>query len=331
MLPEARRVLSALATSLSAAIPASPAGALVALLKAAGVSQDDGALLPDGLAHLLHDPGTHVRTALATPGGRAALLDALHGLLPELTVTGDVLHAQLGPVTFDADLAAQTVGFTASGNDGVLSWHAGAAFDAAGNPTFEAGLGDPASDALALSVQSGPLSAQLLQRGVQPVALWPTPDVDGLAGSPPPRFPLRRSGSSWRVCAASTTSSAPRSRTSLPRWGCCAPRTPAASGRSRRRSSCSATPPPGCSRPACCPPWRAGRSTLPGSPTCSRRSSPSWAWPARPAGPGRSPTACRSQSPPPRPGPRSRSSVDATTWLAAMAGHRPSPPASRPA
>jgi hypothetical protein len=182
LLPEAGAALSALATSLSAAIPASPAGALVALLKAAGVCQDDGALLPDGLAHLLHDPATHVRAALATPAGREALLTALHGLLPELTATGDALHAQLGPVTFDADLAAQTVGFTASGNDGVLSWHAGTAFDAAGDPTFEAGLGDPDSDALALSVQSGPLSAQLLRRGGPPVALWPAPDVDGLAG-----------------------------------------------------------------------------------------------------------------------------------------------------
>jgi large repetitive protein len=181
LLPEAGATLSALATSLSAAIAASPAGALVALLKAAGVCQDNGALLPDGLAHLLHDPATHVRAAMATPAGREALLAALHGLVPELTVTGDALHAQLGPVTFDADLAAQTVGFTASGSDGVLSWHAGAAFDATGHPTFEAGLGDPDSDALALSVQSGPLSAQLRQRGGPPVALWPTPDVDGLA------------------------------------------------------------------------------------------------------------------------------------------------------
>jgi hypothetical protein len=182
LLPEAGAALSALATRLSAAIPASPAGALVALLKAAGVSQDDGALLPDGLAHLLHDPGAQVRAALATAAGREALLAALHGLLADLTVAGDALHAQLGPVTFDADLAAHTVGFTASGNDGVLSWHAGAAFDAAGHPTVEAGLGDPAGDALALTVASGPLRAQLLQRGGPPVALWPTPDVDGLAG-----------------------------------------------------------------------------------------------------------------------------------------------------
>ena len=37
-------------------------------------------------------------------------------------------------MTFDADLAARTVGFTAAGDDGVLTWHAGAAFDATGHP-----------------------------------------------------------------------------------------------------------------------------------------------------------------------------------------------------
>ena len=44
LLPEAAAALSAVVTNLGAAIPASPAGALVALLKASGVSQDDGAL-----------------------------------------------------------------------------------------------------------------------------------------------------------------------------------------------------------------------------------------------------------------------------------------------
>ena len=57
----------------------------MALLKASGVSQDDGALLPDGLAHLLHDPAAQVRAVLGAPAGRDALLAALHGLLPELT------------------------------------------------------------------------------------------------------------------------------------------------------------------------------------------------------------------------------------------------------
>ena len=183
LLPEAAAALSAVVTNLGAAIPASPAGALVALLKASGVSQDDGALLPDGLAHLLHDPAAQVRAVLGAPAGRDALLAALHGLLPELSATGEAVHAQLGPVTFDADLAARTVGFTAAGGDGVLTWHAGAAFDATGHPTFEAGLGDPAHDPLALSVQSGPVRAELLRTGAAPVSLWPALDVDGLAGA----------------------------------------------------------------------------------------------------------------------------------------------------
>jgi hypothetical protein len=183
LLPEAAAALSAVVTKLGAAIPDSPAGALIALLKASGVSQDDGALLPDGLAHLLHDPAAQVRAALATAAGRDALLAALRGLMPELPAAGDAVHAQLGPLTFDADLTAGTVGVTASGNEGVLTWHASAAFGAAGAPSFTVGLGDPAHDALALSVQSGPVRAQLLRSGAAPVALWPTLDVDGLAGA----------------------------------------------------------------------------------------------------------------------------------------------------
>jgi hypothetical protein len=183
LLPEAAAALSAMVANLATAIPTSPAGALNALLKASGVSQDDGALLPDGLAHLLHDPATQVRAVLAGAAGRDALLAALHGLLPDLTATGDVVHAQLGPLTFDADIAARTVGVTASGNEGVLTWRAGAAFDAAGAPSFSVGLGDPAHDPLALSVQSGPVRAELLRPGAGAVSLWPTLDVDGLAGA----------------------------------------------------------------------------------------------------------------------------------------------------
>jgi hypothetical protein len=182
LLPEAAAALTAVVTNLRTAIPTSPAGALVALLKGVGVSQDDGALLPDGLAHLLHDPAAQFRAVLAAPASRDALLAALHGLLPDVTTTGDAVHAQLGPVIFDANLAARTVSFTASGGDGVLTWHAGAAFDADGHPTFEAGLGGAAGDPLALSVQSGPLRAELTVLGA-PVSLWPTLDVDGLAGA----------------------------------------------------------------------------------------------------------------------------------------------------
>ena len=183
LLPEAAAALAAVVTNLRAAASDSPAAALIALLKAAGVSQDDGALLPDGLAHLLHDPAAQVRVALASPTGRDALLAALHGLLPDLPVAGDAIHVQLGPVTFDADLAARTIGFTASGADGVVAWHAGTAFDASGHATLEVGLGDPVHDPLALSIQSGPVRAQLLRQGGGPVSLWPTLDVDGLVGA----------------------------------------------------------------------------------------------------------------------------------------------------
>jgi hypothetical protein len=183
LLPEAAAALTAVVANLKAAIPSSPAGALIALLKATGVSQDDGALLPDGLAHLLHDPAAQVRAALAAPAGRDALLAALHGLLPDLTATGDAVHAQLGPLTFDADLAARTLAATTSGSEGVITWSAHVALDAAGAPTFSVGLGDPAHDPLALSVQSGPVRAQLLRHGGAPVSLWPTLDVDGLVGA----------------------------------------------------------------------------------------------------------------------------------------------------
>src|SRR5690348_4113884 len=56
LLPEAQALLSALATKLSGAVPASPAGLFAALLNAAGVTQAGGALEPDALVHLLHDP-----------------------------------------------------------------------------------------------------------------------------------------------------------------------------------------------------------------------------------------------------------------------------------
>ena len=183
LLPEAAAALIAVINDLKAEVPSSPAGALVALLKAAGVSQDDGALLPDGIAHLLHDPGAQVRAALATAAGRDALLAALHGLLAELSPAANTVHAELGPMTLDADLAAGTLGVTASGNEGVLTWHVAAAFDAAGAPSFTVGIGDPAHDPLALSVQSGPVRAELLRPGAAPVSLWPTLDVDGLGSA----------------------------------------------------------------------------------------------------------------------------------------------------
>ncbi|MDT4972482.1 MAG: large repetitive protein, partial [Pseudonocardiales bacterium] len=146
-----------------------------------GVCQPDGALIPDALAHLLHDPGGQLRAVVNVPAARDALLAALAGLMPELTVTGAAVHLALGPLTADANLAARTIGFTATGAEGLLHWHAGAQLDAAGHLSFAAGLGDPAADAFALDVQSGPLRAQLVRGGgAPPVPLWPTLDLDGL-------------------------------------------------------------------------------------------------------------------------------------------------------
>jgi len=106
--------------STSTPLPASPAGVLLSLFKAAGVCQPDGALVPDALAHLLHDPGGQLRTVVSTPAARDALLAALAGLVPELAVTGPAVHLALGPLTADADLAARTIGFTAIGTEGLL-------------------------------------------------------------------------------------------------------------------------------------------------------------------------------------------------------------------
>ncbi|MEP7022097.1 MAG: hypothetical protein ABI808_15750, partial [Pseudonocardiales bacterium] len=181
LLPEARALLTALAAKLAAAAPAGPAGALLALLKAVGISQSDGALVPDALAHLLHDPGGQLRATLSAPATRDALLAALAGLVPEITVTGSAVHLALGPLTADADVAARTIGFTATGAEGLVHWSAGAHVDAAGHLSFSAGLGDPAVDAFALEVLSGPLRAQLLRGGgAAPAPLWPTLDLDAL-------------------------------------------------------------------------------------------------------------------------------------------------------
>ncbi|HEY7009949.1 MAG TPA: hypothetical protein VH395_13455, partial [Jatrophihabitantaceae bacterium] len=181
LLPEAQALLSALTTKLAGAVSASPAAIFAALLQAAGVTQPDGALVPDALAHLLHDPGAQLRTVVGAAPTRAQLLGALAGLITGLTVTGDTVSLTAGPLTANADLAARTVGITAGGADGILPWQLGASVDASGHVTLSAGLGDPANDPFALSVVSGPVRAQLRRPGgLAPIALFPSPDVDGL-------------------------------------------------------------------------------------------------------------------------------------------------------
>ena len=181
LLPEAQALLSALTTRLSAEVPTSPAGLFAALLHAVGVTQNDGALVPDALTHLLHDPGAHVRALLASTSARDALLSALAALVPGMTATNGAVQLTTGPLTAHADLTARTVGFTATGAEGLLHWNVGVDLDATGHAALSAGIGDPASDAFALEVLSGPVRAQLLRpAGAPPVALFPTPDVDGL-------------------------------------------------------------------------------------------------------------------------------------------------------
>jgi hypothetical protein len=182
VLPEARAILTALTSRLAADLPASPARVLASLISAVGITGIDGALVPDALVHLLHDPGRHMQALLAAAPSRAALLAALARLVPGLTVTADTVHLSVGPVTADVDLGARTVGATAMGQEGLLAWRAGVAFDGVGTPTVSLGLGDPAADAFALSVESSPLRAELVRpSGVPTVVLWPVPDLDGLA------------------------------------------------------------------------------------------------------------------------------------------------------
>ena len=187
LLPEAQALLSALCTRLAAtttttaAADGSPAAALLALLKAAGVSQPDGALLPDGLAHLLHDAGGQLRAVLAGPALRSGLLQALAGLLPFLAATPDGASVDLGPLTVEVDVATRTVDVTATGSTGLLRWRLAAGFSSAGTPSFDVGLGDRATDAFALTAIGSPLQVQLVRSGGAPdVPLWPSFDVAGL-------------------------------------------------------------------------------------------------------------------------------------------------------
>ncbi|HEX5145280.1 MAG TPA: DUF6603 domain-containing protein [Mycobacterium sp.] len=181
LLPEAQALLSALTTRLAADTPTSPAGLFAALLRAVGVTQADGALVPDALTHLLHDPDGHLRTVIGAASARDALLTALAALVPGMNATAGAVTLTAGPLNAQADLNARTIGFTATGDDGLLHWNAGVSFDATGHPTLSAGLGDPVTDAFALEVLSGPARAQLLRPGgATPIALFPAPDVDGL-------------------------------------------------------------------------------------------------------------------------------------------------------
>ncbi|RZU11327.1 hypothetical protein EV645_6489 [Kribbella rubisoli] len=181
ILPEAQALVAAVTAKL-AAVPTGPAQLLSSLFSALAITQPGGALVPDALLHLLHDPRGHVAALAAQATSRTALLDALAAIVPGMTVTGDSVRVASGPVTVAADLAARTVGFTAAANDGLLACHATVDFDSSGRPTAAFGLGDPVADAFALSIETAPLRVQLLRPpGVPPIALLPTLDLDGLA------------------------------------------------------------------------------------------------------------------------------------------------------
>jgi hypothetical protein len=181
ILPEAQALLAAVTAKLAAA-PTGPAQLLASLFNALAITQPDGALVPDALVHLLHDPRGHLTGLAAQTTSRTALLAALAAIVPGMTVSGDSVQVSSGPVAVTADVAARTVGFTAASNDGLLAWHATVAFESSGHPTAAFGLGDPVADAFALSVETSPLRAQLLRpSGLPPIAVWPTPDLDGLA------------------------------------------------------------------------------------------------------------------------------------------------------
>ncbi len=147
------------------------------MLRAVRVAGADGALLPDGLDHLLHDAGAQLR---AVPP--RDLLAALAGLIPGMTVAGGTAHLVRGPLTVDADLGARTIDISAEGDEGLFRWDAGLSIGADGQTAFHAGLGDVTRDAFAITLSSGPapLAAMLVRPGSEPVSLWPHPDVDGL-------------------------------------------------------------------------------------------------------------------------------------------------------
>ncbi len=164
---------------LVATAPGSPAALLSAVLHASALCQPDGALVPDGLAHVLHDPGAHFRALLAVEGSRDALLGALAGLAPGVTATGAHVHGVVGPLTIDADVASGTLSATAAGAEGIVGWRLATAFGPGAAPTFELDLGDVAGG-FAVALRANPWTAELRRPHSSPVALFPAPDLDGL-------------------------------------------------------------------------------------------------------------------------------------------------------
>ena len=194
-LPEVRVLLSALAEALTAATDPAVVAAL-AVLRAGELLDAAGGIVGNAVDHLLHDPVSFAATLLATADGRGALTSALAGLLPgSPAVSGEAVSWTAGPVEASLDLAARSVGITASG-DGAVPWTAQLALGAAGgwrpdgrvvlgpdsgSPQEGATVGGSPSGAARVVLTTTPslaVSAQWTRSGgdVATVPLWPHPD-----------------------------------------------------------------------------------------------------------------------------------------------------------
>ena len=189
-LPEARAVLNAVVQRLRATDAASLAAHVLAALDGFGLSTAGG-LVPDALTHLLHDPAAFATGVLTSADGRSAVAAALAALVPGATRTGEVVTVTSGPATVVLDLATRRATFAASSTAGIVPWQANLTDIGAAHPHVSLTLGSAEFNALAvrLAVAPGamvPFTADVLTQSAtgtpSSIALWPTPDADGLVG-----------------------------------------------------------------------------------------------------------------------------------------------------
>ena len=253
-------MLTALTAKLATVVPASPGR------RAAVAVQSGGGVPARRRAHprCARPPAARPRrpaASVAHDGPPAGMRRWPAAGLFRAAVTGGAVHLALGPLTADADLAARTLGFTATGTEGLLHWHAGAQLDAAGHLSFTAGLGDPRRRLRArraVRPAAGPAGPRRRRHRCRCGRRSTSTAWAGWLSRP---SRPRRCGSRWRGCAASTTSSALPSTTSASALGMLRPPDARASARSPRRSGCSTTRPAGSRRPVCWPCSAADHST----------------------------------------------------------------------
>ncbi|MGZ6671177.1 MAG: DUF6603 domain-containing protein [Solirubrobacteraceae bacterium] len=191
LLPEVRALLGEVASRFTAPegtpIDAGLA-ALAAALTAIGVLDEDGGIDAGSLEALLFDPGAAATAALQDPARRGALAAALRTLTGDARAdAGDAVRVDTGAVVADLDLAARTVGVTASGT-GFIPWGATLTVGAGGAVAGTARLGPDVAAAgpagVALTLAAAPLDVRLrVSRpgAVDEVALWPAPDAGAIA------------------------------------------------------------------------------------------------------------------------------------------------------